>query len=81
MRSKQNLGGFRAFDPWVKQVPFLVQLPGLGVLSALRLLAAIGEITRFPSAKHLVGYAGEGGQRPPVGGNRSRGAYHQGGAQ
>ncbi|WP_371864837.1 transposase [Dictyobacter aurantiacus] len=24
------------------------------------LLAAIGEITRFPSAKHLVGYAGLG---------------------
>ena len=47
-------------DPWVKQVPFLVQLPGLGVLSALRILAAIGEITRFPSAKHLVGYAGLG---------------------
>ena len=56
----QNSGGFRAFDPWIKQVPFLVQLPGLGVLSALRILAAIGEITRFPSAKHLVGYAGLG---------------------
>jgi len=39
----------------------------------MRLLAAIGEITRFPSAKHLVGYAGEGGQCPPVGGNQSRG--------
>src|SRR5258708_37186185 len=60
MRSKQSLGGFRAFDPWVKQVPFLVQLPGLGVLSAMRVLAAIGEITRFPSAKHLVSYAGLG---------------------
>jgi transposase len=47
-------------DPWVKQVPFLVQLPGLGVLSAMRILAAIGEISRFPSAKHLVGYAGLG---------------------
>jgi transposase len=46
----QNSVGFRALDPWIKQVPFLVQLPGLGVLSALRLLAAIGEITRFPEA-------------------------------
>lgn len=44
----------------MKPVPFLVQLPGLGVLSAMRILAAIGEITRFPSAKHLVGSAGFG---------------------
>jgi len=79
--SEAELGRLSTCDPWVKQVPFLVQLPGLGVLSALRILAAIGEITRFPSAKHLVGYAGEGGQRSPVGGNQSRGAYHQGGAQ
>jgi transposase len=55
-----ELGRLSTCDPWVKQVPFLVQLPGLGVLSAMRLLAAIGEITRFPSAKHLVGYAGLG---------------------
>jgi transposase len=44
----------------VKQVPFLVQLPGLGILSVMSVLAAIGDITRFPSAKHLVGYAGLG---------------------
>jgi transposase len=47
-------------DPWVKQVPFLVQLPGLGILCVLSVLAAIGDITRFPSAKHLVGSAGLG---------------------
>ena len=58
--SDAELGRLSTCDPWVKQVPFLVQLPGLGVLSAMRLLAAIGEITRFPSAKHLVGYAGLG---------------------
>jgi transposase len=58
--SEAELGRLSTCDPWVKQVPFLVQLPGLGVLSALRILAAIGEITRFPSAKHLVGYAGLG---------------------
>jgi transposase len=79
--SEAELGRLSTCDPWVKQVPFLVQLPGLGVLSAMRLLAAIGEITRFPSAKHLVGYAGEGGQRPPVGGNQSRWAHHQRGTQ
>jgi len=58
--SEVELGRLSTCDPWVKQVPFLVQLPGLGVLSAMRLLAAIGEIRRFPSAKHLVGYAGLG---------------------
>ena len=41
-------------------MPFLVQLPGLGMLSVMRILAAIGDITRFPSAKKLVGYAGLG---------------------
>ena len=61
--SDAELGRLSTCDPWIKQVPFLVQLPGLGVLSALRMLAAIGEITRFPSAKHLVGYAGLGESR------------------
>ncbi len=43
-----------------ERTPLLVQLPGLGLLSAVTLLAAIGDITRFESAKHLVGYAGLG---------------------
>jgi transposase len=41
----------------------LVQLPGVGWLTAITLLAAIGDIARFPSAKHLVGYAGLGARR------------------
>jgi len=47
-------------DVWADQVPYLVQLPGLAVLSAMTILGAIGDITRFPSAKKLVGYAGLG---------------------
>ncbi len=43
-----------------ERVPLLVQLPGIGLLSAVTLLAAIGDITRFATAKHLVGYAGLG---------------------
>jgi transposase len=46
--------------PWKEQVPYLVQLPGFGLLTAMTVLAAIGDITRFPSAKKLVGYAGLG---------------------
>jgi transposase len=43
-----------------ERVPLLIQLPGIGLLSALTLLAAIGDITRFPTARQLVGYAGMG---------------------
>ena len=46
--------------PWNASLPFLVQLPGLALLSAMIVLAAIGDISRFPTARHLVGYAGLG---------------------
>ena len=42
------------------RLTLLLQLPGFGVLNALAVLAAIGDITRFPDARHLVGYAGLG---------------------
>lgn len=40
----------------------LLQLPGIGLIMAMTLLAAIGDISRFPTAGHLVGYAGLGGR-------------------
>jgi transposase len=43
-----------------ERIPFLIQLPGVAMLSAVTILAAIGDITRFPNAKKLVGYAGLG---------------------
>jgi transposase len=43
-----------------ERVPLLIQLPGVGLITAMTLLAAIGDVSRFPSAKHLVGYAGMG---------------------
>ncbi len=45
---------------WIHHVPFLVQLPGISLVSAMTILSAVGDIARFPSAKHLVGYAGLG---------------------
>jgi transposase len=42
------------------RVHLLLQLPGIGIVNSLTILAAIGEISRFPDAKHLVGYAGLG---------------------
>ena len=46
--------------PWVEQMPFLLHLPGVGLITAMTILAAIGEISRFASAKALVGYSGLG---------------------
>jgi transposase len=43
-----------------ERVPLLVQISGIGYLTAITILAAIGDISRFPSAKQLVGYAGLG---------------------
>lgn len=40
----------------------LIHLPGVSMINALAILAAIGSIERFPSAKKLVGYAGLGGR-------------------
>ena len=47
---------------WVELVPFLIQLPGIGLLTAMTILSAIGDISRFASAKKLVGFAGLGGR-------------------
>jgi hypothetical protein len=47
-------------EPWVKDVPYLMQLPGIGILTAMTILAAVGDISRFQNSKKLVGYAGLG---------------------
>jgi transposase len=76
---EDELGRLSRAEPWADQVPFLVQVPGISLLSAMTLLAAIGEIDRFPTAKHLVGYAGLGasvhasGQRHTTGGITKQG--------
>jgi transposase len=43
-----------------ERVVLLLQLPGVGLITATTLLAAIGDISRFSKAKNLVGYAGLG---------------------
>jgi transposase len=47
-------------ERWGPQAVRLVQLPGVGVIIAMTVLSAIGDISRFESAKKLVGYAGLG---------------------
>jgi len=41
-----------------ERVPLLIQLPGVGVILAMVILASIGDIGRFPNHTRLVGYAG-----------------------
>jgi transposase len=60
-------------SPWEDQAAFLLQLPGIGVPSAMQLLAAIGDIRRFPTSHQLVGYAGLGASV------HSSGQEHRGG--
>jgi len=43
-----------------ERTPLLIQLPGIRMINALTILAAIGEIERFSEPKKLVGYAGLG---------------------
>jgi len=45
---------------WGKQALQTMQLPGVGFIVAMTVLSAIGDISRFESAKQLVGYAGLG---------------------
>lgn len=47
-------------EPWARSMVYLMQLPGLGIITSMTILAAIGEITRFPSPEKLVGYSGLG---------------------
>ena len=47
-------------DPWKEAVPYLIQLPGFGLIITLTILSAIGDIQRFPTSKQLVGYSGLG---------------------
>ena len=43
-----------------ERMPLLIQLPGFSLVIALTVLAAIGDIGRFPDAQRLVGYSGLG---------------------
>jgi hypothetical protein len=56
----EELNHLSTTDPWVDQVPFLLQLPGFGTIVTMTVLAAIGNISRFPHPKKLVGYSGLG---------------------
>jgi len=56
----QELARLSTLSPWEAYTPYLMQLPGFGLINTMTTLSAIGDITRFPHAKKLVGYAGLG---------------------
>lgn len=59
-QTESELAQLSGRAPWDSMVPWLIQLPGVGLITGMTILSAIGDITRFPSAKHLVGYSGLG---------------------
>jgi transposase len=44
--------------PWNEGMQYLMQLPGFGVVTGMTVLAAIGDISRFESPRHLASYSG-----------------------
>jgi len=44
--------------PWAESMTYLMQLPGFGVITAMTVLAAIGDIGRFETPKKLGSYSG-----------------------
>lgn len=60
MEVDQELGKQSLGETWGKDAVRLMQLPGIGVVIAMTVLSAIGDIHRFADANHLVGYSGLG---------------------
>ena len=56
----EELGHQSTSKEWGSQTVRLMQIPGVGVIVAMTVLSAIGDISRFENAKQLVGYAGIG---------------------
>ena len=48
------------------EIERLMTIPGVDVTTAATLIAAIGDISRFPTPRHLVGYLGLDPKRAPV---------------
>jgi transposase len=65
------------------EVRRLLTIPGMGAVTALSLISVIGDVGRFASARHLVGYLGldprvrqSGEQRPRMGHISRQGQAH-----
>lgn len=57
---EMELGYLSTSERWNVQATRVMQMPGVGVIVTMTILAAIGDIRRFENPKKLVGYAGLG---------------------
>lgn len=57
---EKELGRLSTSERWGGQAVRVMQLPGVGIVVAMTILSAIGDIRRFENPKKLVGYAGLG---------------------
>jgi transposase len=57
---EKELGHLSTSERWHAQATHVMQLPGVGIVVTMTILAAIGDIRRFENPKKLVGYAGLG---------------------
>ena len=57
---EKELGCLSTSEYWREQAVRVMQLPGVGIVVTMTILAAIGDIRRFENPKKLVGYAGLG---------------------
>jgi transposase len=62
-----------------ERVPLLIQIPGVGLITAMAILGAVGVIERFPEARKLVGYAGLGAKVKDSGERRTTGSITKSG--
>lgn len=56
----RQLAQLSVSEQWDDQAACLLQLPGIGLVNAMTILSAIGDITRFAGPKKLIGYSGLG---------------------
>ena len=75
---EKHLGRLSMTPPWEQQIPFLLQLPGLGMGLCHDHFSRRGDISRFPTSKQLVGYAGLGARIHASGQVQRSGGDHQG---
>jgi len=57
---EECIGEMSVESPWKEQVVYVLQIVGIGLMSAMTILSAIGDVHRFSTAKALVGYSGLG---------------------
>ena len=57
-RSEAEMARLSQSDPWRSQAAQIMQLSGFGIIHAMSVLGAIGDITRFDAPQKLGGYTG-----------------------